>query len=187
MNKYFCFLFFIIFGLHADAQSEKNDSIIDGDKLSRQELYSLQSKGWMHMKYRGMKYLLNLSNKDYILHFSINCKDSSQKPGFLIEFSNNYRDGTYGGIDFASSELNTSRKIEFFIDGQEFQNPFEDFDETIFKSFKDALKEGKILTIKCFDLEFNTETGKDELELNRELKFMLANGKLLDEAIDCMK
>jgi len=185
MKKYFYFLFFIVLSIHTYAQSEHNNHTIKGDTLSKEELYSIHNSGWVHFEYQKKKYLLNFSNKNYILSFATNCKDKSQKPGFLIEYSNNYRDGNFGGIDFTSSNSNNFKKILFLIDDQEFENPFDNFDEDVFKNFKDALKNGKNLTIKFFNFTLNPETGKNQLDLNREITFLLENGNLLDEPIDC--
>lgn len=181
MTKYILTTFLLLVGLHSFSQ--ENNIIIDADKFSEEQLSNISNiasqDGWVLLKYDGGNYVSNYSNKDYILYFSINCKESSQKPLFLIEYSNNYRDGDYGGIDFVSSK-DEHREVEFLLDGKEFKNPFKNLDETQFKSFIETLKKATILTINIYDY-----TANNELELNRSLDFKLENGELLDSTVNC--
>ncbi|WP_128330710.1 hypothetical protein [Apibacter sp. HY039] len=122
---------------------------------------------------------MNCSNKDYHLFFSITCEKATDRPGFHIEFSNNYRDGSYGGIDFLSS--NDDREVQLLVDGKSFQNPFKNYEETQFKKFTEALRNAKILTIQVYDHDDFTQ----ELKLNRSIDFKLENGDLLDYPVQC--
>ncbi len=170
----------LLIGLNSFAQ--KGNTIIDAEKLSEEQLnnvYDIASHdGWVLLKYNGKNYVSNYSNKDYILYFSINCTESSQKPQFLIEYSNYYRDGDYGGIDFVSSN-DDHRKVDFLLDGKNFQNPFNNFNKSEFKNFVDTLKKATALTINIYDKD------NDNLELNRSLDFKLENGEFLDYPVDC--
>jgi len=181
MKKYFYFLFTFILNVSIYSQTKEYDLIINADKLSKDQLYSIHNNGWAHLKYRGETHLINFSNKDYILHFNIYCKNETQKPSYLIEYGTNYKDGGYRGIDFTSSKSNKFKKVSFFIDKQNFENPFLNYKATTIKKFVEAIKNGKTLSIKFF----NNKNLSNKLELEKELQFMLKNGKLLDEVIDC--
>lgn len=183
MKPFLTTLLFTVFSFHLFAQTDLEIMVIDDH--SEEEFYSIQNKGWQLISYRGKTTLSNFSNKDYVLNFPITCKNDSEKPSFLIEFSNNYRDGNRGGMDFTSSNSDNFAKIVFLIDDQPFGNPFNDDDKTVFESFKTALKKGNTLTIQFFNDAFNPETGDDELALNRELDFMMGHSELLNVAIDC--
>ena len=144
---------------------------------------TVPTDGWVLINYDTYQYLLNYSNKDYILYLRLKCKNSSNNPSFLVEYSNNYRDGDYGGIDFISSEDDSNNVIQFLVDGIDFKNPFKE--KAKLKGFADALKKGTKLTIKVFDTEMNVETGKDALKLNRAIDFKLKNADLLDTSVSC--
>lgn len=160
----------------------QNDTTIQLDKIGDSKFYKLQTKGWVILQGdNGDKHLANLSNKEYFLYFSLDCKT----PSYLIEYNNNYRDGDYGGIDFASSKEKNFSKTSFSIDGKDFKNPFDDKNKSAIANFKTALMAGKKLSIKFFNEEFNPEEGKDELKLNREISFALQNNDLLKTAVNC--
>lgn len=160
----------------------QNDSTIYLDKIEESKFYKLQSKGWVILESgNGDKQLANFSNKEYYLYFSLDCKT----PSYLIEYNDNYRDGDYGGIDFASSREKNFQKTSFFVDGKDFKNPFDDKNKNAVATFKSALLSGKKLSIQFFNEEFNPENGKDELKLNREISFALQNNDLLKTSVTC--
>lgn len=181
MVKYIFTSLLLLISLHSFAQEGK--TIIDAEKFSEEQLSNISNivshEGWILLKYNGENYISNYSNKDYILYLTINCKESSQKPQFLVEFSDNYRDGDFGGIDFVSSK-DDYREVEFQLDDEKFKNPFKNFDEIEFKGFIDALKQATVLTINVYD---NNSNG--ELILNRSLDFKLKNGEFLDYSSNC--
>ncbi len=179
------FTILLLISLSAFSQKKEKETIIYGDQLTEEEIYDIQTDGWMILKYKEQDLLMNFSNEDYLLWFKINCKQSETEPSFLIEFTNNYRDGNRGGIDFASSKKDNYKKIVFLIDGKSFENPFKNYDENHFIAFKNFLKEAKTLSIEFYDNEFNIETEKDELVLNRVIDFKLKNSELLDVLTDC--
>lgn len=185
MKKYFIILILIASSIQINAQNDTSDLIIVADKLSSEQLYSIKSEGWVLLQNKDSKYLCNFSNPDYVLFLPVTCLNKSQKPNYLIEFSNNYREGDFGGIDFDSSRSAKYKKKIFLIDDVEFGNPYKDFDVKKFENFKDALKKGKTLSIKFFDSAYNPETGDEGLDLNREISFALANSELLETPIDC--
>lgn len=176
-----------IFGImNCSSQKEKNADTIYIDQLEKKSFYSMQNEGWVLIKSKsGEKYLANLSNKDYILYFSINCENTDQQPRFLIEYSNNYRDGNRGGLDFTSSDDTKFEKILMFIDDKKYDNPFQTYDKGNFSKFKSALKKGKLFTMKFYEEKFNPESGDDEITLNREIQFLLKNSQLLDVRTTC--
>lgn len=185
MKKLFFALFSICL-LSVAAQSGDANETIYIDKIDIKDYYSMKTEGWVMIKSNnGEQFLSNLSNENYILNFSINCKGISQKPSFLIEYNNNYDDKEWAGLDFASSHSDSFKKIVFIIDKTEFINPFQNYNKASFDKFKTALQKGNILTIKFYNSEFNPNTGKDALQLNRALDFSLKNGHLLDNAVDC--
>lgn len=47
------------------------------------------------------------------------------------------------------------------------------------------LKTAKILKIETFNNEFNPNTGKEELKLNRAIDFKLENAALLELPVNC--
>lgn len=160
----------------------QNDTTIQIDKIGESKFYKLQTKGWVILQDNNSdKHLANLSNKDYFLYFSLDCKT----PSYLIEYNDNYRDGDFGGVDFASSKGKNFQKTNFVIDGKDFKNPFDDKNKGAITAFKTALMAGKKLSIQFFNEEFNPEEGKDELKLNREIGFALQNNDLLKTAVTC--
>ena len=186
MNKHVITLILLIVSFSIFAQNISKDSIINFDELSENEIYNIQNEGWTLTSLHNKISLTNFSNKDYILFFPIHCKESKM-PSFLIEFTNNYRDGYRGGLDFTSSKSERFKKIVFLIDEEMFENPFKNYDKVTFENFRTALKKGTTLTIKFFDNEMNPDTGKKELILNRAIDFKLNNNHLLDETVDCEK
>lgn len=185
MKNYFFSILFIVSSFVAFSQSSENDSVVTPTVLTSKNMYSYQNNGWELMEYAERKFLLNLSNKEYVLLFRITCKQEGKKPNFLIEYSNNYRDGNYGRIDFTNSRDERFEKTVILIDEVETANPFEKSDEKGLQEFINLLKKGKTLTFQFYDLEYNPETEKEELELNRALNFKLENSELLDHAVDC--
>lgn len=160
----------------------QNDSTIKLDKIEESKFYKLQTKGWVILQNdNGDKHLANLSNKEYFLYFDLDCSI----PSYLVEYNSNYRDGDFGGIDFASSKEKNFQKTSFFIDGKDFKNPFAEKNKSSVVNFKKALTTGKKLTVKFYNEEFNPEEGKDELKLNREINFALQNNDLLKTSTTC--
>ena len=185
MKKITLILFCVTASLLSYAQTEKDDFIIMS-QLKEKELYSIQSKGWTLLKYdAGETSLANLSNKDYILYLSLTCKNQTIRPSYLIEHNNNYGDGDWAGVDFASSQAEDGKVVQWAIDQKGIDNPFEKKTTRDFEKFKAALKRGKNLSLKFYTEEYNPNTAKDEPRLNREIIFNLENSHLLDVATDC--
>ena len=160
----------------------QNDSTIYLNKIEESKFYKLQSKGWVILDSgNGENQLANFSNKEYYLYFSLDCKT----PSYLIEYNDNYRDGDFGGVDFASSREKNFQKTSFLIDGKDFKNPFDTDQKNSVADFKSALMKGKKLSIQFFNEEFNPEKGEDELKLNREISFILQNNDLLKTSVTC--
>jgi hypothetical protein len=157
------------------------------ETLPEKELMSwkktLPTDGWfiLHFKDRGDR-LFNYSNKDYEMSMWLKCAENGQ-PGYLIEYSNNYGDGDYGGIDFISSGNDNGNKVQFVLDGKDFGNPFKGGSKL--DAFAAALKKAQKLTLSVFNKELNPETGKDEEKLNRSIDFKLEHGELLDKPVNC--
>ncbi len=184
MKKQLLFLLFALVSITLCAQNSES-ILVDEQPVSEKEFYDIKNNGWSIIKFQGLTLLGNFSNKDYVLRLNINCNDVSKKPSFLIEYSNNYRDGKWGGVDFISSKSNDLKMIVFFIDDQEFKNPFIEGNEGALTSFKEAIKNGKTLKIKFFNTEYNPDIAKDELKLNREVGFTLKNSHLLATPVTC--
>ncbi|MFC6267453.1 hypothetical protein [Frigoriflavimonas asaccharolytica] len=176
-----------LFSLNLLAQKYDDKVSIDVQKIDAEEFYKIQNKGWVILdQENGMKDLANFSNKNYVLYLSLNCKTNSDTPpSFLVEYNGNYGDKEWGGLDFASSRSGDFQKISFFVDAKEVENPFVKMSDKKIESFKEILKKGKTLTIKFYNTEFNPNTGKDELKINRELSFELKNSQLVDVPTYC--
>lgn len=179
--RYTTLLMIFISSFFTQAQQESTSTYIDASKLSSSELYSISTDGWAMLAYNGDQFLCNFSNPDYILHLSLTCKDASQQGSYLIEFSNKYRDGDYGGIDFTSSADNQFDKIVLSVDGIVLDNPFSNKDASQLTAFKKALAQGKEFTMQFYDTSYES----DALEINRTIIFKLANSHLLEVATDC--
>ncbi|MDH6354818.1 hypothetical protein M2132_001149 [Dysgonomonas sp. PH5-45] len=168
----------LLVSLSTAAQTVEKRTIINIDDLSDEQLENIPNMishdGWVLIKYNGENMVLNLSNTDYRLSFSTNCANDERMPFFMIEYSENYRDGDYGGIDFVSSKID-DKEPDFLIDGKSFGNPFHKFENNAFKKFIEALKEAKTFTIAIYDTN-----SKGKTKLNRSIDFKLANSELLD-------
>lgn len=186
MLKFFITTIFILSWQYSIGQTNSAQTI-NADNITREEVYATRTDGWATLIFEKAKHLANFSNQDYILHFNVNCKAKGQHPSFLIEFSDHYRDGNYGGIDFTSSESDQYDKIQFSIDKQVFGDPFKPYNEATFKVFLKKLMVSKLLTIKFYDSTENPDTGKFDLKLNRKIDFKLANPELLEEQYECIR
>lgn len=176
----------------AAAQQDNNKYIINvPEQLSEAEQADwkkkLPSDGWIILRFKEQgDRLLNLSNQDYVLHLWLNCAGNSKEPaGYLVEYSDAYGDGDYGGIDFISSRSEDGHEAHFLLDGKDYKNPFEKTSNTQFREFTEALKKAKQLTLSVYDSELNPETGKDEQRLNRSINFKLAHSQLVDTPVNC--
>ena len=171
------------------AQNQQHKNFIDADKLSESQLAHMDrlvpKNGWVLVKYKGENYIKNFSNKDYVLSIAVKCSKQTQKPSYLIEYSSNYGDKEMGGIDFLSSSKMDFAKVKFYLDGKNFENPFSKAKNNNFNLFYQTLKTAKILKIETFNNDFNPNTGKDELKLNRAIAFKLENAALLDVPVNC--
>ncbi|MDN3706642.1 hypothetical protein QW060_05795 [Myroides ceti] len=186
MKKYFFISTLLLTGLLSYAQ---NKHIIEADNLSESQLTTIDKMaskdGWVLIKYKGENYIRNFSNSDYILSLSVHCSDTSKKPGYLIEYSDRYGDGEMGGLDFSSATSQYHAKVVFYLDGKSYENPFASGKNKNMKPFFENLKKAKKLRIDFFDAEFNPETAKEELKINRSIEFKTANAELLDQAVNC--
>lgn len=125
--------------------------------------------GWVQIIHEGKNGIFNASNPDYFLFIQLNCVNNNP-PGFFIEYTDNYRDGEFGGIDFLSAD--DPDKANFIVDGIDFKNPFRASGKESFTKFASALKKGKKLTIET---------------RNRSIDFKLAHSELLDVLVECSK
>lgn len=171
------------------AQNQQHKNFIDADKLPESQLAHMDrlapKNGWVLVKYKGENYIKNFSNKDYVLSIAVKCSKQTQKPSYLIEYSSNYGDKEMGGIDFLSSSKMDFAKVKFYLDGKNFENPFSKAKNSNSSLFYQALKTAKILKIETFNNEFNPNTGKEDLKLNRAIDFKLENAALLDLPVNC--
>lgn len=184
MKKHLTFLLFAILSITLCAQNP-GSILVDKKPVSEEQFYNIQNNGWSIIEYQGLTLLGNFSNKDYLLRLNISCSDTTKKSSFLIEYSNNYRDGTFGGLDFISSKSEEYRIITFSVDNQEFKNPFKSDDTTTLTTFKKALKAGKILKIRTYNKESNPYEKEDVIKLSREIDFKLENSDLLETPVSC--
>ncbi|QDW23377.1 hypothetical protein FFJ24_000430 [Pedobacter sp. KBS0701] len=172
-------------------QAQTNDHILQvPETLSEKQLSSwkksLPKDGWFILRFKkDADRLFNYSNKDYEMSLWLNCTEKG-KPGFLIEYSDSYGDGNYGGIDYISSNAKNGNRIQFLLDGKNFGDPFAKGDDKL-TVFKAALKKAHKLTLSVYGNEFNPRSGKDEEKLNRSIEFKLAHGELLDRPVNCGK
>ena len=170
-NIAFIFLSFLSFQVLA----QNRLTVVDTQKLSAAQMKNIQQlvykDGWVHIIHQGEHYVTNYSNRDYTLFFSLKCQDPAGPPYFLIEYSDNYGDGTYGGIDLVSSRQSNGQKITFTVDGTSFGNPFQPADKKGFSRFVAALKKGKSLRIK--------------IDPDRDMQFKLAHPEFLDIPVKC--
>ncbi|TDO19385.1 hypothetical protein [Pedobacter duraquae] len=173
------------------SHAQTNDHILQVPETSSEKQLlswkkSLPKDGWFILKFKkdGDR-LFNYSNKNYELSLWLNCTGTG-KPGFLIEYSDSYGDGDYGGIDFISSNVKNGNRIQFLLDAKSYGDPFAKGGDQL-AAFKVALKKAHKLTLSVYGKEFNPETGKDEEKLNRSIEFKLAHSELLDRPVNCGK
>ncbi|PSK89794.1 hypothetical protein [Taibaiella chishuiensis] len=173
----------------AQQDDSKNIITVSGE-MSNEEMVAwkktLPTDGWILVRFNKehADHLLNLSHKDYMMHLWLNCEGKGA-PGFLVEYSDNYRDGDFGGIDFVGSRNDDGRILQFLLDGKDYGNPFEKGNKQPLPEFSAALKKASKLTLSVYDMEMNPETGKDEKKLNRSIDFKLAHSALLDRPVTC--
>ena len=178
---------------HAMAQQDDKNMIEVPASLAETEQLAwkkqLPTDGWLLLRFpeQGDR-LLNLSNREYVLHLWLTCAGNSKEPpGYLVEYSDAYRDGDFGGIDFVSSHNDDGREIHFLLDGKDYGNPFAKQDQSKFTDFATALKKATKLSLSVYDNEMNPETGKDEPKLNRSIDFKMAHSALLEKPVNCGK
>ncbi len=174
----------------APAQQDKDKNIFTvPEQLSATALaawkQNLPADGWLILHDAYNDQLLNLSHQDYILRLWLTCTDGKGPAGYLVEYSDHYRDGDFGGLDLVGSRSDDGRIVKFLLDGRDFDNPFLKMDSPQFRNFTLALKQAKRLTVSVYDMEMNPETGKDEQRLNRAIDFKLAHSELLDYPVQC--
>lgn len=170
------------------AQAQENSHILQvPETLSEQELLAwkktLPKDGWFILRFKEGDRLFNYSNKDYEMSMWLKCAENG-RPGYLIEYSSNYGDGDFGGIDFISSGSDNGNRLQFALDGKDFGNPFIAGNVQM-DAFKAALKKAQKLTISTYNKELNPETAKEEEQLNRSVEFKLAHSELLDKPVSC--
>lgn len=157
--------------------------------LSNEDVMAFLKKipvdGWVLLQYKEGKQLINRSNKEYVLHLRLLCDKAQQQPGYLVEYSDAYGDGDYGGIDFISSRRSNGNEVHFLLDGKDYKDPFIPAAAAAFKTFAEALKKAQKLTISVYDNELNPETGKKERRLNRSIDFKTAHSELLEIPVSC--
>ncbi len=175
----------------AMAQQDDSKNIITApDEMSNEQMVAfkktLPTDGWIlvHFNKEHADHLLNLSHKDYMLHLWLNC-EAKGAPGFLVEYSDNYRDGDYGGIDFVGSNSDDGRILQFLLDGKDYGNPFAKGNKQPLADFSTALKKATKLTLSVYDMEMDPETGKGAKTLNRSIDFKLAHSAPLDRPVTC--
>lgn len=176
-------------GYQAKAQQDDSKNIITvPEQLSDEQLMAwkkqLPTDGWLLLHFKEGDRIINLSHKEYVLHLRLNCAGNGT-PGYLVEYSEAYRDGDYGGIDFVSSNSDNGQEVRFALDGKNYGNPFAPDKKQQFKDFATALKQAKQLTLSVYDTEMDPEGGKGEQKLNRAINFKLAHGALLDKPVNC--
>lgn len=166
----------------------QNSHVINLKELTEQTyellLQTAPKDGWVLVNTNEGNFILNLSNKDYQTRFSINCVNNAP-PSFMIEYSDQYEDGEYGGIDFTSSDSEDHAALNFIIDGKTYKNPFTASEAANFNTFLDALVAATSFEIACYQFEYNPETDEQDLKLNRTIKFQSKHGELLREKVTC--
>ncbi|SFO29441.1 hypothetical protein SAMN05421741_13413 [Paenimyroides ummariense] len=174
MKKYFPVLICVFITTHFFAQQHIINTNTLPANLSDAEISEHMKKvmprdGWVQIIHENKNGVFNASNPDYFLFIQLNCVNNNP-PGFFIEYTDNYRDGEFGGIDFMSAD--DPEKANFIVDGVDFKNPFRSSGKESFTKFVSALKKGKKLTLKT---------------RNRSIDFKLAHGELLDIPVECSK
>ncbi|RYZ47914.1 MAG: hypothetical protein EOP49_20010 [Sphingobacteriales bacterium] len=171
----------------AQAQTDARVIAVPDDMPQEQQMTwkkKLPTDGWFMLRFkdRGDR-TFNYTNKDYELCLWLNCSGGGE-PGFHVEYSDNYRDGDFGGIDYISSGNDNGNRAEFAVDGKKFGDPFAKGNPQM-AAFKAALKSGKTLTLSVYDTEMDPETGKGVEKLNRAIDFKLAFNELLEKPVNC--
>lgn len=190
MKRIITFVVFTLILLLAGKQLSlaQQQNIIEIKQLSEESYINLlktaPQNGWVYVKTDQGNAVLNLSNEDYVAKFNLNCADGGA-PTFMIEYSDTYADGEYGGIDFTSSDSDDHAALNFEINGTTYKNTFAPSEAKNFKIFKEDLIKAETFTLVCYLLEYNAETGKDEIRFNRRIEFKGAYGSLLKEPVRC--
>lgn len=187
MNKLiFTSIIAIVLNLNWDLNAQ-NQYFFEIDELNEDTYKEVISKankdGWTLIQVKDEKILLNFSHPEYRMWMNLQCETSSENPSYLIEFTSQYRDGDFDGIDFTSSNDIESKPIEFIVDDINFKNPFSE--KQLMNDFIIALKKGEKLLLKVFQDDFDVETDTQKLVLNRAITFKLNNAELITEKTKC--
>ena len=176
------------FCVRAQNSFAQEQNIIEIKQLSEESYVNLlktaPKNGWVYVKTDQGNVLINLSNDDYTARFNLNCANGNP-PSFMIEYSDTYADGDYGGIDFTSSESDDHVALNFEINGKTYKNPFAPSEAKDFNVFKADLMKAETFTLVCYQLEYNSETDQDEIKFNRRIEFKNAYSNLLNEPVRC--
>lgn len=171
------------------SHAQTNDHILQVPETFSEKQFlswkkSLPKDGWFILQFKkdGDR-LFNYSNKNYEMSLWLNCTGKG-KPGFLIEYSDSYGDGDYGGIDYISSNAKSGNRIQFLLDNKSYGDPFAKGGDQL-AVFKTALKKAHKLVLSVYGKELNPQTGKDEEKLSRSIEFKLEHSELLDRPVVC--
>lgn len=174
MKKHLNLLICLFIGNQLFAQQHIINTNTFQEKLNEEEIFieikkTMPKDGWVQIIHENKNGIFNASNPDYFLFIQLNCINNNP-PGYFIEYTDNYRDGEFGGIDFISAD--DSEKANFLVDGIDFNNPFRASGKNTFNEFVLALKKGKKLTLKVRE---------------RSIDFKLAHSELLNTLVECSK
>lgn len=174
MKKYFPVLISLFITTQFFAQQHIINTNTFSKNLNEEDIFieikkTMPRDGWVQIIHENKNGVFNASNPDYFLFIQLNCVNNNP-PGFFIEYTDNYRDGEFGGIDFMSAD--DPEKANFIVDGIDFKNPFRSSGKESFSKFVSTLKRGKKLTIET---------------RNRSIDFKLAHGELLGIPVECSK
>lgn len=170
------------------AQQPGTVKIIEADKLPAEKLQRIEQlvshEDWVLVKYEGLNYIGNFTNKDYILYLFMDCSIIPGKPCYRVEYSGEYEDKQMGGLDFVSNTKRLHDYTYFYLDGKQIDDPFTQ--DGNFSAFLQALKTAKMLKLEIYDeLHEPGHRGEEVLELNCAISFKLAESPFLDLLKDC--
>lgn len=135
--------------------------VVDISKTTLEQIQKLTQNmpvaQWVYIE-NDLQGIYNLQNKSidgHMLFMRLNCKNTSQKPGFSIQNTE--------GQEVLKSNDPQAGTIQVLLDNKNYSNPFDLVNAKKLDTFKTTLKKAKVIKIFSASKLYTFENGKAEL------------------------